>query len=130
MDSIAVVSVSEDSAYTFPLTNYQSSLAETRIAGDNNQVSEVTRQSDEKILYKLKIDENTLSRRNVTAQPTEYTKKLMRESRLTVTGTQANQPFPADSTKKQDDIFQTEFGNEPKDSSGNAPGTVIPVHTC
>src|SRR5690606_36393343 len=55
IDSIAVISVTEDSAYTFPLTNYQSNIAETRIAGDNNQVSEVTRQSDEKILYKLKI---------------------------------------------------------------------------
>jgi len=58
VDSIAVVSVSNDSAYVFPLTNYASSLRETRVAGDNNQVSEVTRQSDEKILYKLKIDEN------------------------------------------------------------------------
>jgi hypothetical protein len=126
VDSIAVVSVSEDSAYSFPLTNYQSSLAESRIAGDNNQVSEVTRQSDQKILYKLKINEFALNRRNVTAQPTEYAKKLMRESRLTVTGSQPSQPFPADSTKKQDDSFQTEFGNEPKDSSGNAPGTVVP----
>ncbi|HMX80853.1 MAG TPA: hypothetical protein PLG91_11100, partial [Ferruginibacter sp.] len=29
VDSVAVVSISEDSAYTFPLTNYQSTLAET-----------------------------------------------------------------------------------------------------
>ena len=55
VDSIAVVSVSEDSAYTFPLSNYPSALGESRIAGENNQLSEVTRQSDEKILYKLKI---------------------------------------------------------------------------
>jgi hypothetical protein len=50
----------------FSLSNYQSSLAETRVAGDTRQVSEVTRQSDEKILYKLKIDEITLRRRNIT----------------------------------------------------------------
>jgi len=50
VDSVAIVSVSEDSAYSFPITNYQSSLVESRIAGDNNQVSEVTRQSDEKVL--------------------------------------------------------------------------------
>ncbi|HMJ47641.1 MAG TPA: hypothetical protein VK498_09935 [Ferruginibacter sp.] len=111
VDSIAVVSVSEDSVYSFPLSNYQSNLAETRIAGENNQVSEVTRQSDEKILYKLKIDEMTLNRRNITAQPTEYMKKLMRESRLT-TSAVANTTLPADTTKKQQDVFQNEFKND------------------
>jgi len=120
IDSVAVVSVSEDSAYTFPLSNYPSSLAETRIAGDNNQVSEVTRQSDEKILYKLKIDENTLNRRNITAQPTEYAKKLMRESRLTETSPAPQVPqAPVDTTGKPDSQFQTEFPNDKPDSSGN-----------
>jgi hypothetical protein len=116
VDSVAVVSVSEDSAYSFPITNYQSSLVETRIAGDNNQVSEVTRQSDDKVLYKLKIDEIALNRRNVTAQPTEYAKKLMRESRLTAVDAanpliQIPAPTP-DSVKKQDDLFQNEFKND------------------
>ncbi len=117
IDSIAVVSVSDDSAYTFPLTNYQSTLGETRIAGDNNQVSEVTRQSDEKVLYKLKIDENTLRRRNVTAQPTQYMKKLMAEYNDT-NALKSNKPItPAsDSAKKQDDLFQSEFANEKRDS--------------
>jgi hypothetical protein len=116
VDSIAVVSVSNDSAYSFPLTNYQSSLVETRIAGDNNQVSEVTRQSDDKVLYKLKIDEYVLNRRNVTAQPTEYAKKLMRESRLTnvdAASPAINFPLPAaDTVKKQEDLFQNEFGSD------------------
>jgi hypothetical protein len=119
VDSIAVVSVSNDSAYTFPLTNYQSTLGETRIAGDNNQVSEVTRQSDEKVLYKLKIDENVLRRRNVTAQPTEYMKKKMAEYDVIEDKPEAIQPT-ADTTKKQDDFFQTEFANEKKDSSYTA----------
>ena len=114
VDSIAVVSVSEDSAYSFPLTNYQSSLVETRIAGDNNQVSEVTRQSDDKVLYKLKIDEFVLNRRNVTAQPTEYAKKLMRESNLTtVDAARPSQVSPsADTVKKAEDLFQNEFGTD------------------
>jgi hypothetical protein len=114
VDSIAVVAVSIDSAYTFPLSNYQSSVAETRIAGDNNQVSEVTRQSDDKVLYKLKIDDNTLQRRNVSTQPTEYMKKLMRESRLTPTNNQTppSRTSGADSTQKQDDFFQNEFQND------------------
>ena len=82
IDSVAVVSVSKDSAYVFPLTNYESSLLETREAGDNHQVSEVTRQSDDKILYKLKIDENTLRRRNVNAPPTAYMKHLMEMDKI------------------------------------------------
>lgn len=111
VDSIAVVSVSEDSAYSFPLTNYQSSLAETRIAGDNNQVSEVTRQSDDKVLYKLKIDEFVLNKRNITAQPTAYAKKLMRESKLTSVNNAA--PVNAlDTIQKKEDIFQSEFGTD------------------
>ncbi|MEO7523720.1 MAG: hypothetical protein ABIT58_06470, partial [Ferruginibacter sp.] len=116
-DSTAVVSVSEDSAYSFPLSNYPSSIAETRIAGDKNQVSEVTRQSsDEKTLYKLKIDEVTLNRRNINAQPTEYAKKLMRESRLTQIK-DANVANAADSSKKEDDFFQSEFPADKTDSS-------------
>ena len=82
VDSVAVVAISNDSAYVFPLTNYASSLLETREAGDNHQVSEVTRESDEKTLYKLKIDENTLRRRNVTAPATSYMKSLMEADRI------------------------------------------------
>lgn len=124
VDSIAVVSVSTDSAYSFPLTNYQSSISETRIAGDNNQVSEVTRQSDDKVLYKLKIDEFVLNRRNVSAQPTEYAKKLMRESQLTTVDPSVTAPASADTVKNEGDIFQNEFGT---DTSNIVPiGTVLP----
>ncbi|MFN0081206.1 MAG: hypothetical protein ACKVOM_01690 [Ferruginibacter sp.] len=125
IDSVAVVAMSSDSTYTFPLTNYPSSLAESRVAGDNNQLSEVTRQSDEKVLYKLKIDENTLYRRNVTAAPTEYAKKLRRESRLTKVNTAKGKvlvPFAiADTTKKQDDFFQNEFGVDTTRRLTNTP---------
>jgi hypothetical protein len=64
-DSISFYQVYNDSTYTFPLTNYQSSLSETRIAGNNGQVSEVRREGDYKFLYKLKVDEQTLQKRNV-----------------------------------------------------------------
>ena len=125
VDSVAVVSISEDSAYTFPLTNYQSSLAETRSAGDDRIVSEVTRQSDQKILYKLKVDEFTLNKRNVTAQPTEYAKKLMRESKLTTvqpSGKTIRKNNDSLSVSKNiDDVFQSEFENEKKDSTYTAP---------
>jgi hypothetical protein len=115
VDSIAVVSVTNDSAYVFPLTNYGSSLRETRVAGDNNQVSEVTRESDEKILYKLKIDANTLRRRNVSSTPTAYMKRILQQEKL-AKGESTVIPEQADTTKKED-IFQNEFSNEPKDSS-------------
>jgi hypothetical protein len=78
IDSMAVVSMTADSSYTFPLTNYESNLAETRTAGDDRMLSEVTQQGDQKNLYKLKIDEFALNKRNITAQPTAYGKKLMR----------------------------------------------------
>ena len=128
IDSVAIVAVSSDSAYTFPLSNYPSSLAESRVAGDNNQLSEVTRQSDEKVLFKMKIDENTLRQRNVSAVPTEYAKKLMRESRLTkvnAAGGKVNPVAPAaDTAKKQDDFFQNEFANDTTRKINVSPSAV------
>ena len=118
VDSVAVVAVSQDSAYTFPLTNYESNLAETRVAGDNQQVSEVTRQSDEKTLYKLKIDENTLRRRNITAPPTTYMKRVIMADRIAAEAADKfDKPLPADSTKKDNDLFQNVFEDDKKDSS-------------
>ncbi|MEO6453521.1 MAG: hypothetical protein ABIN97_05580, partial [Ginsengibacter sp.] len=116
VDSIAVVSITNDSAYVFPLTNYGSSLRETRIAGINEQVSEVTRQSDEKILYKLKIDEATLRRRNITSIPTAYMRRILQMEKLS-TGDATDVDRSTDSSKTKEDVFQNEFGNESKDSS-------------
>jgi hypothetical protein len=118
IDSVGLVSVTTDSAYVFPLTNYQSGLLETRTAGDNSLVSEVTRQGDFKFLYRLRVDENALRRRNVTAKPTEFMKKLREQERLVTTQplqTPASQP--SDTTKAAD-VFQTEFDDEKKDTIG------------
>jgi hypothetical protein len=90
-------------------------LYETRIAGDNNQVSEVTREGNEKDLYKLKIDEQTLTRRNVNAQPTAYMKKKMAE--YDDKSKSADKKSASANDKKQEDIFQTEFSSDKKDSS-------------
>ena len=117
-DSISTFQVTKDSTYTFPITNYQSSLLETRIAGDKGQVSEVTRQGDYKFLYKLKVDSSLLRKRNVNARPTEYMKKLLAEKRLedgkSIIDTSHNT-----STKNEDNIFQSEFENEAKDSTAS-----------
>jgi len=104
VDSIAVVALSKDSVYSFPLTNYESSIRETREAGENHQVSEVTRQSDDKTLYKLKIDENTLHNRNVTDRPTSYMQNLMEKKQLS-----EGEIIAPPSTKKQQDVFQQQF---------------------
>ena len=122
VDSIAVVAISHDSVYTFPLSNYESSVVESRIAGENNQVSEVTRQSDEKILYKLKIDENTLHRRNITAPPTAYMKEVVMADKIAFTDIDKydKKSGNTDTAKKNDDIFQNEIPNEKADSTLSA----------
>lgn len=117
IDSVGYFSTSLDSAYTFPLTNYQSGLLETRTAGDNTLVSEVTRQGDFKFLYRLRVDENTLRRRNVTARPTEFMKKLQEQNKL-ATGQSIIYQTGADTAKKAaTDFFQNEFENDRGDSS-------------
>src|SRR5260370_41362407 len=95
------------------------------MAGNKNKVSKVPRKSDEKILYKLKIDENTLRRRNITVPPTTYMKKIVMADKIVKE--ESNFPAPkinGDTTKQQKDIFQNEFPNE-KDSSLN--GKVFPA---
>lgn len=118
VDSIAVVAISSDSAYVFPLSNYASGIRETREAGENHQVSEVTRQSDEKILYKLKIDEATLKRRNITARPTAYMQSLMEKARLQ----QGEEIIPTD-TGRVEDVFQQEFKPQKSDTTSSQTPT-------
>ncbi len=117
IDSVGYVSLTTDSAYVFPLTNYQASLLETRTAGDNTQVSEVIRQGDYKFLYRLKVDENALRRRNVSARPTEYRKRIEERRRMALNKLMLDQPLDSDTTKKPTDFFNSEFGNERKDST-------------
>lgn len=118
IDSVGFVSITNDSAYVFPLTNYQSSLLETRVAGDNQQVSEVIRMGDLKTLYRLKVDENVLHRRNITARPTEYIRKLQEEEKKQRNlQSQYNAPGADSVRATQNDFFQSEFSNEKKDST-------------
>lgn len=167
VDSVAVEAVTSDSASSFPISNYPSTVLETRIAGDNNQVSELTRDADEKQLYKLKIDERALHDRNVKAPPTEYMKSIVMADNIAPGATNATTidtalanafTVPAnvsainnantidtalansfnlapsggdidstkktDSTKKQDDVFQSEFTNEKADSNLNLTATI------
>jgi hypothetical protein len=119
-DSVGYISLTNDSAYVFPITNYQSGLLESRGAGDNNQVSEVRQEGDLKFLYKLRINEDALKRRNINAKPTEYVKELMAEERRNKAEPiffNKNAPLTTD-TSKEKDIFQTEFDNDPNKAVG------------
>jgi len=117
IDSVGFVSITNDSSYTFPLTNYQSSMLETRTAGDNQQVSEVVKLGDVKLLYRLRVDENVLRRRNINSRPTEYMKQVIDDDKRNRGKLspllEGNKP----DTGKQIDFFQSEFDDEKKDTT-------------
>ncbi len=118
-DTIFTLSITNDSAYVFPITNYQSGLVETKSAGDMDQVSEVRQEGELKFLYKLKVDENTLRKRNINPRPTDFRRRTIDEARLAAgNALQFQQPEVADTSNKV--IFDTEFDNEPVDTSAAA----------
>jgi hypothetical protein len=120
-DSVSYFQVYKDSTYTFPITNYQSSLLETRIAGNNGQVSEVRREGDFKFVYKLKVDEQALARRNVNARNTEYVKKVLDDKKIAEgKAIQYNNNRPANDSSKKVVLFQNEFADELPDTSANS----------
>ena len=126
IDSVGFVSITNDSSYVFPLTNYQSSMLETRTAGDNQLVSEVVKLGDVKLLYRLKVDENTLRRRNVTAKATEYRRKLIEEEKKALRKEANTEQTKKDTlTKKQQDFFNTGFEEEKTDENKTKLGDVV-----
>ncbi len=114
-DSIGYVAITSDSTYTFPITNYQSSLLETRIAGDIGQVSEVTRQGDIKFLYQIRVDSVALRNRKINARPTPYMKTILNNAKIAAG--KANMYQKKDTAKAATNIFQSEFENEKPDST-------------
>lgn len=125
-DSVGYFSITVDSTYSFPISNYQSGLLESRISGDNGQVTEVTRQGDFKFLYKLKVDEQTLRKRNVNPRPTDYVKRLIKAERIAKGEVlEVKQPSTSDTTNKND-FFQSEFANDKSDSIDAAKAKSLP----
>lgn len=117
-DSVFAFSITNDSAYVFPISNYQSGLLETKVAGDNGQVSEVRQEGNLKFLYKLKVDENALKRRNINPKPTEYRKKRITEMQRTAgQATRYTTAKSADTNVTKDDIFESEFETDSADRS-------------
>lgn len=106
-DSMFTFSITNDSAFSFPLTNYSSNLLETRIAGDAGMMSEVRQQGNLKFLYRLQVDQRTLQRRNINPKPTDYRRKTIAAAQ-TSSG-QALQFRPEGDTSRNDNIFETGF---------------------
>lgn len=123
-DSISYFKIYQDSTYTFPITNYQSSLQETRVAGNNDQVSEVRQEGEYKFLYKLRVDSMTLRKRNINARPTDYVRRMITAEKL---ASGANVQVEEETQPENKSQFQNEFEEEKKDSSANS-GIEQPVN--
>jgi hypothetical protein len=115
-DSLGFIAITKDSTYTFPMSNYSSSLLESRIAGDRGQVSEVVQESDFKMLYRLRVDSAQLRRRNINARPTEYMKRLQTEAKQ-AEGKATIYKAGAVDTASKDVSFLGEFATEKTDSA-------------
>jgi hypothetical protein len=132
-DSVSYFQVYKDSTYTFPITNYQSSILETRIAGNNGTVSEVRREGDYKYLFKLQVDDKVLKSRNVNPALSNYmrqTRGIAKQQKGKPTKTKKentnvkNDKKPTDSTPSPTKkVFQTEFDDTNQDTD------TIPVTT-
>ncbi|MHA4807821.1 hypothetical protein ACX0G9_06935 [Flavitalea flava] len=119
-DTVYTFSITNDSSYIFPITNYESGLTETKSAGDNGQVSEVREEGDLKFLYKLKVDDAALKKRNLTARMTDYRKRTVSEALVAGAGTlPPKQRAVSDSARKQQsgDFFESEFDKDRKDTT-------------
>ncbi|SFD28699.1 hypothetical protein SAMN05518672_1011452 [Chitinophaga sp. CF118] len=125
-DSVMAVSITKDSTYTFPLTNYQYGIKESRGAGDQSEVSQVIQQFGFKRLFKLKVDTVALRKRNVNSRPTTFRAREMHEDSIRL-GLPTYHSKPKADTAKKADFFQSEFGSEPVDSTSNAAGTATQI---
>lgn len=117
-DSVFAFSITNDSAYVFPISNYQSGLLETKVAGDLGQVSEVRQEGNLKFLYKLKVDENALKRRNVNPRPTEFRKRTIAEMQAR-SGEARRYGVRPDTVVRKQDVFESEFEPEPGDTAAS-----------
>nr|WP_214447785.1 hypothetical protein [Flavihumibacter rivuli] len=118
-DTVFTFSITNDSAYVFPMTNYQSGMRETKSAGDAGMVSEVRQEGELKFLYKLKVDENTLRKRNINPRPTDYRKRVIDQQRMEKgEALQLFEPAAKD-TSGQGLVseFESEFAEERADSA-------------
>jgi hypothetical protein len=114
-DSVEAITLTKDSTYSFPISNYPYGIQESRITGEKGEVSEVVQYADIKRLMKLKVDTVTLKKRNITARPTNFRKAQMHADSLRLGLPTFMAPLK--DTTTHPNFFQNEFGNEPADTS-------------
>jgi hypothetical protein len=126
-DSMYAFSITNDSAYVFPITNYQSGLIETKTAGDNGLVSEVRQEGDLKFLYKLKVDDAALKKRNINPKLTEFRRKQVTAMQISKGG-ELIQAIKKDfdTAKKKGDFFENEFEQDKNDTATKAKAAEMP----
>ncbi len=130
-DSVQAVAITMDSTYTFPISNYPYGIQESRITGEQGEVSEVVGYAGIKRLMKLKVDTNVLKKRNITARPTNYRRAEMHADSLRLGLPTYNEQAPKD-TSTHTNFFQNEFSNEPADTTtsrnniGSTPSSAVP----
>jgi hypothetical protein len=128
-DTVYSFAITNDSSYIFPITNYQSGLSETKIAGEVGQVTEVRQEGDQKYLYKLKVDEAALKKRNVIARMTDYRKRTVTEAQVQGANVLAPRARSrVDTSRRANDFFESEFDKDrPDTGAGNR--RPVPVST-
>ncbi|HWV66314.1 hypothetical protein, partial [Chitinophaga sp.] len=114
-DSVEAVTITKDSTYTFPISNYPYGIQESRITGEKGEVSEVVQYADIKRLMKLKVDTVVLKKRNITAKNTNFRRAQMHADSLRLG--LPTYLAPMKDTSTHPNFFQNEFGNEPADTS-------------
>ncbi|MDQ0105119.1 hypothetical protein SAMN05660909_04206 [Chitinophaga terrae (ex Kim and Jung 2007)] len=115
-DSVEAVTITKDSTYSFPISNYPYGIQESRVTGEKGEVSEVVQYADIKRLMKLKVDTVTLKKRNITARPTNFRKQQMHADSIRMGLPTYMAPAVKDTTPHTN-FFQNEFANEPADTS-------------
>jgi len=129
-DTVYSFAITNDSSYIFPITNYQSGLTETKSAGEIGQVTEVRQEGNLKFLYKLKVDEAALKKRNLVARMTDYRKKTVTEAQVQGAGILAPKVKPRiDTSRHANDFFESEFDKDKRDTSQNKLHPVQPPVT-
>jgi hypothetical protein len=115
-DSVRTVVLTKDSTYVFPLTNYADGITESYQAGQKQIVSETARRGDFSRTYELKVDEHTLSRRNVSTPLTSYRRYEIHQDSIE-RGLPMYYKQTPDTSKKTNNFFQSEYGYQPPDTN-------------
>lgn len=115
-DSVKYVAITKDSTVVFPITNYSDGISESYEAGQKQVVSETAKRGDFSRTFKLKIDERSLSRRNVSTPLTSFRRFQLHQDSLKL-GLPSYYQQPKDTSKKPGNFFQSQFGYEPPDTN-------------